>query len=257
LSGSGGDSSDQSQSGQRALRIVLIAENQRGIAGVLRALDDSLTVVGLATTAGAGVAMAMALRPALVLLLPAPSASPEALIERLTDLVRGPRVLVLASASGGGVVAAIRAGASGYVDQGLGPVELRRALHAAASGECPISPAHSEQLFAYVRGPGGAASRAGEARPLTTRLSPRELEVLRLLPRGESNAEIGQALGLSEHTVRNHVASILDKLRLENRVQAAVKAVRSGLACFTVAEIVQLCAQEGDLLGALAQVVGS
>ena len=76
-----------------------------------------------------------------------------------------------------------------------------------------------------------SGSRPVSAEAICSALTARELEIFRRLASGESNQQIGRALAVSENTVRNHVASILAKLQLENRVQAAVQAVRSGLSC--------------------------
>jgi len=98
---------------------------------------------------------------------------------------------------------------------------------------------------------GTKASSSSESRPVSAEairsaLTPRELEIFTRLASGESNQEIGHALAVSENTVRNHVASILAKLQLENRVQAAVQAVRSGLSCVAGLFMVHLLSDEAD-----------
>jgi DNA-binding NarL/FixJ family response regulator len=97
-------------------------------------------------------------------------------------------------------------------------------IRAAAQGESLISPRIASRLVRRVREP-GKFEESVTREPLT----PRELEVLALLTRGLDNSEIAKALYLSQHTVKNHVSTILNKLQVENRIQAAVRAVRGGL----------------------------
>jgi DNA-binding CsgD family transcriptional regulator len=84
----------------------------------------------------------------------------------------------------------------------------------------------------------------------------RELEIFRRLPTGETNREIGAVFSLSENTVKNHVASILTKLRLDNRIQAAVQAVRNGLSVFVAAFALHAFGDDADVLGAVARLFG-
>jgi DNA-binding NarL/FixJ family response regulator len=122
------------------------------------------------------------------------------------------------------VIAAIAAGACGYVVKDAAVEELISAVRAAAAGQSPISPRAAGPLFDLVR----SQAAAGNARPLPT-LTGREVEVLRLLAEGKSNIEIGQELFLSPTTVKHHTSSILAKLGVGNRIQAAVEAVRAGI----------------------------
>jgi DNA-binding NarL/FixJ family response regulator len=137
------------------------------------------------------------------------------------------RVLVLSvSAQAEDVTEAVLSGASGYVLK-EGPVEeVVAGIRAAAAGQSLISPRIASVLLRRVR---EAAADEGEADLSAVRLSPREYEVLGLLAEGRANHEIAAALVISTSTVHNHVSSILIKLQVENRVQAAVRAVRDGL----------------------------
>jgi len=135
------------------------------------------------------------------------------------------RVLVLSvSAQEQDVTDAVLAGASGYVLKESPVGEVLAGIRAAAAGQSVISPRIATVLLERIRdhpdvqiGPGGA------------QLSGRELEVLGLLAEGKANHEIADSLVISASTVRNHISSILLKLQVDNRVQAAVRAVRQGL----------------------------
>lgn len=123
------------------------------------------------------------------------------------------------------VLDAIRAGAAGYLLKDTPRVELIKAITGTAAGETHVDPGVAGKLFDVV------AQSAD--RPETTigeELAERELAVLRLLAHGLSNAEIAARLHLSPGTVRNHVSSILNKLGVKDRTQAAVLALRHGLA---------------------------
>lgn len=121
---------------------------------------------------------------------------------------------------------ALAAGASGYVLKGDPGDEIARAVRAVGEGRAHVSGPMTAALVDRVRQlGGGAAGHDGEPPELTAR----ELEILRLLSRGAPNGTIAAGLGISEHTVKSHVASILGKLRVRNRVQAATLAVRRGL----------------------------
>ena len=122
------------------------------------------------------------------------------------------------------VMDALLAGACGYVLKDAPVEQIVEAIRAADRGESFISPRIARHLIRRLREP-------QEVEPELTGsdLTPRELEVLDLLARGLDNSEIASALFLSQHTIKNHVSSILTKLQVENRIQAAVRAVRGGL----------------------------
>jgi DNA-binding NarL/FixJ family response regulator len=122
------------------------------------------------------------------------------------------------------VLDALAAGACGYVLKSTPPEEVVQAIGAAHRGESTISSAVAGRLVERVR-----ASRANERPPPPASLTPREIEILRLVAQGKENHEIAEALFISVSTAKNHVASVLDKLGMHNRVQAAVYAVRAGL----------------------------
>ena len=120
---------------------------------------------------------------------------------------------------------AVLAGASGYLLKSARLSEIVRGVRAAAAGHSLIAPSVAGSLLARLRRHAPQEKPAGESPALT----PRELDVLRLLVDGCETIEIGRRLHVSPSTVKHHVSSTLDKLGVENRVQAAVKAVREGL----------------------------
>ena len=121
---------------------------------------------------------------------------------------------------------AMMAGACGYLLKDASVEELVSGVRAAAAGESSISPRIATKVLARLRQDHSEREESVRAR---SGLSDRELEVLRLLAEGKGNAQIAAELFISPKTVKNHIASILMKLQIENRIQAAVYAVRSGI----------------------------
>ena len=119
---------------------------------------------------------------------------------------------------------AIRSGASGYLLKGTSRHELVKAVKGTIAGETHVDPDVAGKLFNHV-----TRSNIPEKTNLTTELSEREIEVLKLLAQGLSNAEIAKRLYLTRGTVRNYVSQILTKLDVEDRTQAAILAVKHGL----------------------------
>jgi DNA-binding NarL/FixJ family response regulator len=135
-------------------------------------------------------------------------------------------VLVLTvSAEGGDIDEALAAGARGYLLKDATARELVAGVRAAAAGEAPLSPPVAARLVASMRD----ARRARDAAGDPADLSERELQVLRLISEGRDNTQIARTLYISPETVKDHVSHILVKLGVENRIQAAVYAVRSGI----------------------------
>jgi DNA-binding NarL/FixJ family response regulator len=137
------------------------------------------------------------------------------------------RVLVLTiSDQDSDVMDAILAGACGYLLKDASITELLSGIQAAAVGESLVSPTIASKVLQRVRA--SSASRH-EAELIQSELSDREIEVLKLIANGKDNAQIAAELHISPKTVKNHISNILMKLQIENRIQAAVYAVRSGL----------------------------
>jgi DNA-binding NarL/FixJ family response regulator len=144
---------------------------------------------------------------------------------RLTERSPATRVLVLSvSAEEADVTNAIVAGATGYVLKDRPVEEVVDGIRAAAAGESLISPSIASMLLRRIRERTAAPSNLP-----SISLSDRELEVLKLMADGKANAEIGEELFIGSSTVRNHISSILMKLQVDNRVQAAVRAVRDDM----------------------------
>lgn len=145
------------------------------------------------------------------------------------------RVVVLTvSDEDADVMDAILAGACGYLVKNASIEDLVAGIRAAAKGESLVSPHIAAKVLQLLRagtaaGAGAAAGGAQAADAIRTELSDREIEVLKLVAAGLENAEIAARLHISPKTVKNHLSNIFMKLQFENRIQAAVYAVRSGL----------------------------
>ena len=147
--------------------------------------------------------------------------------EILADSKPGPRVLMLTTFDlDDYVYEALRAGASGFLLKDAGTAELIRAVRVVAAGEALLAPSVTRRLIA-----GFARQRPGRPPPpgVLDRLTPREIEVLRLIAGGLSNGEISQELVIADQTTKAHVGRILAKLNLRDRAQAVVLAYETGL----------------------------
>jgi DNA-binding NarL/FixJ family response regulator len=191
-------------------------------------------VVGEAPSGEEGIGQVVQLRPDVVLIeLSSRSESGLKAVRKLSDLAPDSRILVLGdSERPAGAVEAILAGACGYVLKSAPPAEIVGSVRQAAADECVICPEVASELVDHLREREIPVTARSEQAAVGIRavLSERELEIFRRLASGETNREIGLELSLSEHTVKNHIANILKKLGLENRIQAAVQAVRSGIS---------------------------
>ncbi|HWF50323.1 MAG TPA: response regulator transcription factor [Solirubrobacteraceae bacterium] len=199
-----------------------------------RALEATgLELVGEAATGEDAVELVVDLHPDVVLTaMNLPGISGVETIEQIRRFAPTTRVLVLARSEHNHVVEAIIAGANGYVLKTASIEDIIGAVIATASGECVLSPEIAGKLVDQVRGGDAPVPVIGAAPASAIRsvLTARELEIFAMLASGESNPQIGRTLSLSAHTVANHIKSILAKLDLDNRVQAAVQAVRVGIA---------------------------
>jgi DNA-binding NarL/FixJ family response regulator len=209
-------------------RILLVDDHPLFLDGVRAALStaEDLEVVGEAHSLAEALEVAGTAEPDVVLMdLNLPDGSGIDATRSLLAARPDVRVLVITmSADDDAVVAAMRAGARGYVVKGAGRADLVRAVTTVAEGGAVFSPAVAERLGAYFS---GLAAQPG--RELFPQLSEREREVLDLMARGLDNRRIAQALFLSDKTVRNHVSSVLTKLDVPDRSEAIERARRSGL----------------------------
>jgi NarL family two-component system response regulator LiaR len=207
---------------------VLIADDHAVVREGLRAListEPGIEVVGEAADGQEAVAGVRSLQPDVVLLdLVMPHKSGIQAISEITRENPKARIIVLTSfADDDKVFPAIKAGALGYLLKDSSPQELLQAVRDVHRGEPSLDPTIALKLIREVRQPTKLPSAA---EPLTER----EMKVLRLVARGLTNQEIADLLSISERTVRTHVGNILAKLHLANRTQAALYALREGLA---------------------------
>jgi NarL family two-component system response regulator LiaR len=208
------------------VRAVVVDDHdlfRRGLRGLLE--DQGISVVGEAADGAEGVRLAVHSRPDVVVMdLNMPVMGGVEATRRLAEQAPETSVLVLTvTEDDEAAFDAIAAGAAGFLLKDASIAEIAAGVRAAAAGESQLSPRVAGGLVKRLR-EGGAAAAEGE-----TRLSERELEVLRLVAEGKENSEIAEALVLSVATVKSHVSSVLTKLGLENRIQAAVYAARRGL----------------------------
>jgi two-component system, NarL family, response regulator LiaR len=201
---------------------------RRGLSELLAANDPTLRIAGSATTAEEALGEIAELLPDVVLMdIHLPGMTGIEAIRRLALTCPAVKVLVISgSAEDRDVMEAILAGARGYLLKTSPVEEITAGIHAAAQGGSVLSPVVASQLLDHVRD--NASSLRVGADPVGE-LTPRELEVLRLMALGMENSEIARELVISTRTARNHVASILEKLHMQNRIQAAVYAVRHGV----------------------------
>lgn len=208
---------------------VLIADDHHVVRGGLRALletEEGIEVVGEASDGVEAVLKARSLEPDVLLLdLVMPRKNGIEAIQEIKHESPEARILVLTSFSDDDkVFAAIKAGALGYLLKDSSTQELIQAIRDVYNGESSLHPAIARKLIRELNRP--ASNLPPSEEPLTER----EVEVLVYVARGYSNQEIADALIISERTVRTHVSNILSKLHLANRTQAALYALKEGLA---------------------------
>ena len=210
---------------------VVIADDQPMVRAGLRSLldgEDGVVVVGDARDGEEAVACVRRLEPEVVLMdIRMPVMDGLAATRRLVADGARTRVLVLTTFDMDEYVFdALRAGASGFLLKDATAEELLAAVRTIAAGEAVLSPTVTRRVIeAFGSVPVADAGLAGRL----SALSPREVEVLRLLARGRSNAEIARDLFVSDATAKTHVSNVLAKLDLRDRVQAVIFAYESGL----------------------------
>ncbi len=213
-----------------ALRVLVVDDHEVVRAGLRAVLDgdDTIEVVGEAGGAEEAVERAIALKPDVVLLDVRLGEGEDTggvqACRGIRSSLPDTRVLMFSSYSEREtVLAALLAGASGYLIKNVGRGRLIEALHTVGRGESLLDTSVTEPVLQKLVELSSAHPEADDP------LSGREKEVLRLVADGHTNKEIGEALFISEHTARNHVAHILNKLGLSRRAGAAAYAARLGL----------------------------
>jgi NarL family two-component system response regulator LiaR len=206
----------------------LIVDDHEIVRKGLRSLletDPGIEVVGEAADGGEAITLAESLKPSVILMdLVMPGIDGIEAMQEIRARRINSEILVLTSFGGADkLFPAVRAGALGYLLKDTTPEDLVKAIHQAAVGHAPLNPRVARRLLREF-------SHEGEISPPVEPLTNREVEVLRVIAHGLTNEQIAEKLFISEATVRTHVSNILGKLGVENRTQAALYALRVGLA---------------------------
>jgi DNA-binding NarL/FixJ family response regulator len=209
-----------------AIRVVVVDDHpvvREGLRSYLSS-RDGIEVVGEADDASSAVVVTAAQRPDVVVLdLVMPGGGGLAALPGLLAVEPAPRVLVLTSVGGDEqALAAVRGGASGWLGKDVAPADLESAIRTVHRGGSVLDPSVAGRVLAEVANPSALDPRVEE-------LTGREREVLALLGEGMSNRELAAVLYVAEKTIKTHVSSILAKLHLADRTQAALFAVHHGL----------------------------
>ncbi|CAM3135706.1 response regulator transcription factor [Actinomyces slackii] len=227
---------DSEQEEARSVSVVLADDQALMRMGFRMVLDaeNGIEVVGEASDGATAIAQARALRPDVILMdvrMPGMNG-----IEATEVIVRecpGTRILILTTFDlDEYAFSGLRAGASGFLLKDTRPTELAEAIRTVASGEAVVSPRITQrmlEMFATALPDAGTSAAGSGEDPRIASLTPREREILVLMARGMSNAEIADHLVVSATTVKTHVGNVLAKLDVRDRVQAVVVAYETGL----------------------------
>jgi DNA-binding NarL/FixJ family response regulator len=205
-----------------SIRLLLVDDHtvvRQGLRMVL-SLEPGLDIIGEAGNGREALELIPKLKPEVVLMdLLMPVMDGVSTIRAVKETYPDIEVVALTSVLEDRlVIDAVEAGAAGYLLKETGPEELIEAIRAAAKGEVRLHPKAQKRLIREVRTP-----------EMRESLTERETATLRLVAKGQSNKDIAEALGVSEVTVKTHVSSILSKLNLSSRTQAALFALKEGL----------------------------
>ena len=214
---------------QKTIQVLIVDDHaivRDGIRSLLSTIED-IDVVDEAATGREALNLFNRWKPDIVLMdLVMPEMDGIQAIQAIMEVHSEAKILVLTSfATDNKVFPAIKAGASGYLLKDSDSDELVRSIREVQRGESSIDPKIARKLLRELSDP-PPQTPPPEVDPLTER----ELEVLKLVARGQSNSEISKQLVISEGTVRTHVSNILGKLHLASRTQATLYALRKGLA---------------------------
>ena len=211
------------------VRVVLVDDHDLFRTGLKNLLEEQgVPVIGEAANGQQALRLVGELAPEVVIMdLNMPGISGVDTTRQLASIAPLTRVVVLTiSADDDDVMNAVMAGACGYLLKDSSIQELIAGIQAAAMGESLISPQIAAKVLQRLR---AQTTNEDAAATIRAELSDRELEVLKLIANGNDNAQIARELFISPKTVKNHISNILMKLQIDNRIQAAVYAVRSGL----------------------------
>jgi DNA-binding NarL/FixJ family response regulator len=218
-------STGMSASMSASIRVVVADDHPIVRAGIVALLSQEadIAVVGEAANGQEVVRLTAEMRPDLVLMdLRMPLLSGAAATAEIVAAFPRTRVLILTTyETDADILGAIEAGASGYLLKAAPQEEILEGVRSAVGGQTVLAPAIAARLVDRLRGDGGASDR--------TRLSPRELDVLRLVAAGNSNAEIAARLFISEATVKTHLVHAFEKLGVSDRTRAVTLALERGL----------------------------
>ena len=229
MAGSAVSEESRSDKELEELRVLLVDDHDLFRTGLKNLLEEQgVQVAGEAPNGQTALRLAAELAPDVVIMdLNMPGLSGVETTRHLTGIAPLARVVVLTiSVEDDDVMDAVMAGACGYLLKDSSIEELLSGIRAAAAGESLISPQIASKVLQRLRSQGKSE---GAAETIRAELSDREIQVLKLIANGKDNAEIARELFISPKTVKNHISNILMKLQIENRIQAAVYAVRSGI----------------------------
>ena len=222
------EAEDETRSAE-TLRVLLVDDQDLFRAGLRNLLEQQgIEVVGEAATGAEAIAHVGELSPDVVVMdLNMPAMGGVEATRHIAEISPLTHVVMLTiSDEDSDVTDAILAGACGYLLKDASIQELVAGIRAAAHGEALISPHIAGKVLQRVR---ATSADSGIEALIRTELSDREIEVLKLIANGQDNAVIAAELHISPKTVKNHISNILMKLQIDNRIQAAVYAVRSGI----------------------------
>ncbi len=212
-----------------SLRVLLVDDHDLFRTGLRNLLEEQgVRVVGEASAGAEAVQLVDELTPDVVVMdLNMPGMNGVEATRRISGIAPLTRVIVLTiSDLDDDVMEAIFAGACGYLLKDSSIQDLLTGIRAAAVGESLVSPTIASKVLQRIR---ASATSPQAAEAIKSELSAREIQVLKLIANGKDNSQIAAELVISPKTVKNHISNILMKLQIENRIQAAVFAVRSGL----------------------------
>jgi NarL family two-component system response regulator LiaR len=213
----------------KKIRVLIVDDHaivREGLRGLIE-VEPDMELVGEASSGTEGVEKALALRPDVILMdLLMPGKDGVTAIKEIKAQWDEARVMVLTSfLEDDQVFPAIESGALGYILKDTQPDELLDAIRGVYQGETMLHSSIAKMIMKRIQ-----ESSEGNKKPEETELTERELDVLRLIAHGDGDRDIAEKLVVSERTVHFHVGNILSKLHLANRTQAALYAIRKGLA---------------------------